>query len=210
MLDPNRGGADDASLPSVAALPTSSAALLPTTAAAVCLACSLPLSRCPAAYSTCAVCSSTLATGTTSQNDSPADADEPPAPAETHQPPGRSAVCDAWGYDLTWGTVCAAHDRLVQHASCDAAGRPSGFDSDDPDPDFCPCQYHPVLIEQLQDCHFNVLAWMRPADAVVPLCSSCWGASCSCGFVFDTAEDAAGVWPLDGRLRCGPCASTRD
>ena len=152
---------------------------------------------------TCAVCSSTLATGTTSQNDSPADADEPPAPAETHQPPGRSAVCDAWGYDLTWGTVCSSHDLLVQHASCDGGGGVSGFDSDD-DSEVCPCQYHPVLIEHLADCRLNVARWARSCP--VPTCGVCWRASCACGYVFTSVADAFDVWPQDGRLRCVACS----
>ena len=96
---------------------------------------------------------------------------------------------------------------------CDGGGgRPSGFDSDGSDGDVCPCQYHPALIEQLQDHRYNCHAWMLPPRTapgrgdVAPLCGVCWRSSCVCGFVFESVDDAFDVWPQDGRLRCAPCA----
>ena len=64
-------------------------------------------------------------------------------------------------------------------------------------------------IEELADHRLNVARWMHPLAAAAPLCGPCWGASCVCGFVFDSADDAFDVWPpQDGRLRCGLCASS--
>ena len=106
--------------------PPSSDAPPPATEAR-CLACTLPLSRCPASHTSCVVCGAVLGTGSASPDDQP---DGPRPPVEMHQPHNRSAVRDAWGYVLTWGTVLSSHAALVQHASCDANRRLSGFDSD--------------------------------------------------------------------------------
>ena len=138
--------------------------------------------------------------GPSSPADQPDDA--PSVPAEVHQPHDRPSKRDAWGYDLTWGTVLSSHAALVQHASCDGGGgRPSGFDSDGSDDGVCPCQYHPALIEQLQDHRYNCHAWMLPparppAEATLPLCVVCAGVRAVCAGLCSSR--------LTMRSMCGP------
>ena len=126
-------------------------------------------------------------------------------PAEVWTPPGHPvehSLLDDYGHPLTWGAVCTAHAWLTAHASCagaDAQGSSdaTGYDSDN---DRCPCTYHPVAIEDRASYMRTCRVWPGP------ICGQCWAASCECGFVFDTAEEAASHWP-SGRLCCSSCAS---
>ena len=71
--------------------------------------------------------------------------------------------------------------------------------NDDSDGDQCPCTYHPVAMEERSSHLHACRAWP------VPICGSCWAASCRCGFVFDSVDDSHSRWP-NGRLRCSSCA----
>ena len=71
-----------------------------------------------------------------------------------------------------------------------------GYDSDG---DYCPCTWHPVAIEERDSHMWSCRAWPGP------ICGACWAASCECGYVFESVEDAHSRWP-NGRLRCAGCA----
>ena len=69
----------------------------------------------------------------------------------------------------------------------------------------CACQYHPVLIEELDDARENVQLW---SEHIKGLCAVCWRVSCcQCEYVFDDDDDAAWmvslgtpyVWLVPGR-----------
>ena len=125
--------------------------------------------------------------------------------AETWTPPGHpleASLLDGDGHPLTWGRVLAAHGWLTHHANCAGAdvlglSDATGYDSDD---DRCPCTYHPVAIEERASHYHACRAWPGP------ICGECWAASCECGFVFETADDAHSRWP-SGRLRCAACST---
>ena len=83
-------------------------------------------------------------------------------------------------------------------------GRPAPYDSDDDggsddDARPCACQWHPVAIELRESERADVHAWPGP------WCGVCWRASCRCGYVFESTDDAARPGPL-GRLQCYACA----
>ena len=129
----------------------------------------------------------------------------PATPSHTHQPaetwtaPGApSPILDPDGHPLTWGRVTAAHTSLASHASCSFLGA-AGFDSSDEEegesPRPCPCQWHDALIDELEYDRSVVHLWPGP------ICGSCWAASCSCGYVFQTPSEAAGR-EVNGRLVC--------
>ena len=89
-----------------------------------------------------------------------------------------------------------AHRELVRHASCAPGTGGYGSDSDgDGDQRVCPCQYHDVLIEQLDDARAICASWPGP------FCNTCWRASCACGYVFEDPADARGT-TQSGRLYC--------
>ena len=73
--------------------------------------------------------------------------------------------------------------------------RESDEDPDGEGPRPCPCQWHPVLIETLDEHRADCARWPGP------ICGVCWAASCECGFVFDDVSDAAGR-DADGRFVC--------
>ena len=131
----------------------------------------------------------------------------PPAPQPYLE---RQPISDAYGHPLTWGTVRAAHEWLVRHATCESSGfGPAGWDSDgdgEADPDDptagrvpCYCQYSSEGADERSANLAICRAWPGPA------CGVCWAASCLCGYTFETIEDARGRWP-NGRLRCSACA----
>ena len=117
-----------------------------------------------------------------------------------HGWPVGSSVTDSSGHLLTWGGVRNAHATLTAHASCDSnGGVAAGYESDEDaggeGPRPCPCQWHPVLIETLDEHRADCARWPGP------ICGVCWAASCECGFVFDDVSDAAGR-DADGRFVC--------
>lgn len=80
-------------------------------------------------------------------------------------------------------------------------GRAVTDNSDSDDSAACACQYHPVLIEELEDARENVRLWCEHVDG---LCAICWRVSCCrCEYVFDDDDDAA--WFHLGRPVCGSC-----
>ena len=98
--------------------------------------------------------------------------------------------------------LTSAHGWLTHHANCAGAdvlglSDATGYDSDD---DRCPCTYHPVAIEERASHYHACRAWPGP------ICGECWAASCECGFVFETADDAHSRWP-SGRLCCAACST---
>ena len=107
-------------------------------------------------------------------------------PAETWATPGRPPIADPYGHPLTFGSVLAAHDTLVAHASCGPTISGYGSDGDDFDGASCPCQWHGALIEEIADARRMVQSW--PGY----ICGVCWAASCECGYVFESPAHASG------------------
>ena len=128
--------------------------------------------------------------------------------AEVWTPPGwpaEAAIPDETGQPLTWAHVCFAHDWLVRHATCAAADDQAATGDDDAtgyesEGDRCPCTYAYELIEARPSYMDVCRSWPGP------ICGSCWAASCECGYVFESVEDAHSRWP-SGRLRCAGCAA---
>ena len=133
-------------------------------------------------------------------------------------------VRDPFGYALTWHQVVTCHEYLVAHAECAAhaaayhaavdaaaaaaAAAPDAYDSDheppqDLPPPPCPCQYHPVAIEERESCVDVCTAWPGP------VCGDCWESQCAgCAYVFDSPLDAASARSADhDRLLCRGCAA---
>ena len=127
-----------------------------------------------------------------------------------HGRPLEGSISDDSGYPLTWGRVRDAHAWLVFHASCgDTAGGSSAlpYDSDDDDGGGptapCYCQWHPVAIEERSSHEWACAQWPGP------YCSTCWRASCDCGYTFNDVADAPARWG-NGRLQCSACHATPD
>ena len=170
---------------------------------ALCRACSVPAHRCPALFSHCQACHVEL------------------TPEEVWTPPGYpedGSIKDDSDYPLTWGRVCSAHAWLVYHASCgDAAGGSSTlpYDSDEEDGGGptrpCPCQWHPVAIEERSSHEWACRQWSALVHtngaAAGAVCGPCWAASCECGHVFADWREAAARWG-GGRLQCAACHAT--
>ena len=96
----------------------------------------------------------------------------------------------------------AAHTLLLQHAACEGGG--TAYDSDDSDGGRpCPCQWHPVMIEEVDDARLTVQRWPGP------VCGPCWAATCACGYRFDDLEQATSQFQRDNdrRLVCASCAA---
>ena len=97
-----------------------------------------------------------------------------------------TTIADPYYHPLTFGSVLAAHDTLVSHASCGPAISGYGSDGEDFDGASCPCQWHGALIEELANARLMVQSW--PGF----ICAECWAASCACGYVLDTPTHASG------------------
>ena len=180
-----------------------------------CLACGRSPSLCPAAHHRCTSCRTPFALGavgheavTEADPDRPAEVwlpplRFPPQPAPPLQPP---PIQNPYGYPLTWADVHSAHTELVRHASCPLADDRCGYctesDSDDRP---CACQWHDVLIDQLDDARRTCRAWPGP------LCGHCWRTSCACGHLFLDLVEADHLCPRDAdyRLICPSCSAAR-
>ena len=103
---------------------------------------------------------------------------------------------------LSYGHVRSCHKNLEAHWYCDTQRTLAEMSHltawDDYKP--CDCQVLGTPTRQM-------LPWWRDDVQVWPgsICCSCWAASCTCGFVFESEDDAHGNWP-SGRLRCAGCA----
>ena len=101
---------------------------------------------------------------------------------------------DGYGYPLSYATMLREHTLLEQHFRCDTAEPAEGVAP-------CPCQYHPVLIEELELARHHMRRWPGP------VCRTCWNSRCSsCDNTFTSTSLAAGLDPESHRWVCHECA----
>ena len=105
-----------------------------------------------------------------------------------------TSIKDDDGHPLTWNRIEYALKWLAHHANCKYTNSNGTHD----EPTACHCTWHPSSIEERESHLEAIKKWPGL------ICGTCWGASCECGYTFDSSCQAADRWP-NGRLRCHGC-----